>query len=267
MQLSTSFNKGISEISASKKYAFLIVLLAWNEIKQRYKRSVIGPFWLTISMSVMIATIGFVFSQVFDSSLDEFIPYLAVGIILWTLISSTLEESCDIFVQSGRLIKQLNIPFFVYIAQVLLKSTLIFAHNIILIPVLFIIFSKEVNLAFFMLIPGFVVFIANLAWVAIVLSTICTRYRDLLQIVRNLIQVAFYVTPVIWMPSQIPERFNNILLQYNPGYHLLEIMRAPILGYYPSLLNWYVTIGAAILGWLIAFYIFGRYSKRIVFWI
>jgi ABC-type polysaccharide/polyol phosphate export permease len=187
--------------------------------------------------------------------------------VLWTLISSTFEDACSAYIQSSRLIKQLDVPYIVYIAQAILKNIYIFLHNAIIIPFLFIIFGKELDLSIFLAIPGLILLIVNLAWVSIILGAACARFRDLQQIIRSLLQVMFYLTPVIWMPTQVPDRFNNILLNCNPVFHLLEIVRSPILGQNPTALNWYVTIALAVFGWLVTIAFFGKTSRRIVFWI
>ena len=96
-------------LSALKRFS-LIGTLGWQDVRQRYRRSSIGAFWLTISMGVMIGTIGIVFGQIFKSPMNEFLPFLSVGLILWGFISTVITEGCSGFIAGEAVIKQLPIP-------------------------------------------------------------------------------------------------------------------------------------------------------------
>ena len=109
--------------------------------------------------------------------------------------------------------------------------------------------------------------LVNVTWVALLLSVFCARYRDLSQIVANTLQVAFYVTPIMWMPSSLPTRAGTYLIKFNPVYHVMSLVRSPLLGEWPTLINWIVSIGLAVVGWLVTVLIYGRYKRRIAYWL
>ena len=137
----------------------------------------------------------------------------------------------------------------------------------IILPVVFLCLDKGINLNFLYIFPGFALLVINLLWISLVLGIICTRFRDLTQIVSSLLQVAFYVTPIIWMPKLLPARASVMLLDPNPFYHLIEVIRDPILGVAPSYLNWAVSGGLAVFGWLLAIIAFNKYRARIAYWL
>lgn len=253
--------------NALTKNLALIALLGWHDLRQRYRRSALGPFWLTISMGVMIGTIGIVFGQIFNSPMQDYLPFLASGIILWAYISTVLNEGCVAFIASDAVIKQLNLPFFVHISRMIWRNFLIFSHNIVILPLVFVTVSKPLSFVALLSIPGLLLLTINLAWMAFMLAVLCTRYRDLSQIVTSILQVLFYLTPIMWMPQLVPARANLFLLDANPMHHLLDIVRAPILGSYPSMLSWTVAIGLAVIGWIFALIFFGLYKKRIAYWL
>jgi lipopolysaccharide transport system permease protein len=242
-------------------------MLGWQDVRQRYRRSALGPFWLTITMGVMIATIGLVFGQIFNSPMAEFLPFLAAGMIFWSFISSVITEGCASFIAAEGIIKQLPIPLFVHILRMIWRNLLILAHNIVIIPLVFVAVGKPVGWAAFISIPGLILVVFNLTWIALILGVLCARYRDLPQIVGSVLQILFYLTPIMWMPSLLPQRAGLYLLDLNPFNHLLEILRSPLLGQLPTIMNWEVSLGIAFIGWGMAIALYGRYKRRIAYWL
>lgn len=245
----------------------LIFMLGWQDIKQRYRRSKLGPFWLTISMGVMIGMIGLVFGQVFKSPMQEYLPFLASGIIIWTFFSSCLMEGSSAFIDAAGMIRQLSLPLSIYPARVIWRNLVIMGHNIIILPFVFLCVGKGISWTLLLVIPGLCLVLLNVFWMSLVLGTICARFRDMPQIVNSLLQVFFYVTPVIWMPNALNPRSANLLMDPNPIYHLMQIIRAPLLGQAPTPLNWCVASTLALLGLCFAGMLFGIYKKRIAYWL
>jgi ABC-type polysaccharide/polyol phosphate export permease len=256
-----------ADITAALRRYSLVGMLGWQDIKQRYRRSALGPFWLTISMGVMIGTIGLVFGTIFGSPLDEFFPFLAAGIIIWSFITSALLEGCSGFISSEGIIKQLPIPLFVHILRLLWRNIIIFLHNIVIFPLVLIAVTKAPSWISLLSIPGFALLVINLSWISLVLAIICTRYRDLPPIITNLVQVLFYLTPIMWMPKLLPSEVARYLLELNPMYHFIEIVRAPLLGEAANPISWIVAIAFAIFGWSFASIFYGRYKRRIAYWL
>lgn len=261
------FSIGYLDVVAAFKRHTLIALLSWQDIRQRYRRSALGPFWLTISMSVMIGAIGLVFSQVFKVPTQDFLPFIAIGVILWTFISNVILEGCSGFIVAENIIKQLPIPLFVHILRMVWRNVLILGHNIVIFPLVLIAVGKPLGLIALLSIPGFILATINLTWVALILATICARYRDMPQMVGSLIQVTFYLTPIIWMPKTISAHVSGYLLDLNPVYHLLEIMRAPLLGAMPTTTNWLVSLAMAVVGTIFSLAFYGNYRRRIAYWL
>ena len=256
----------VSDIRASFGRLSLVGMLGWQDIRQRYRRSSLGPFWLTISMAIMIGTLGLVFGQIFKAPMRDFFPFLTAGIIFWTFISSVLGEGCSTFIQSDGIIKQLPIPLFVHVLRMMWRNLLILGHNIVIFPLVVMMIGHSPGWIALWVLPGLFLLILNMGWMALILGVVCTRYRDLSQIVNSAIQVVFYLTPVMWMPGLLPERV-GILVQFNPFYHLIEIVRAPLLGHVPGMVSWGVCSGIAMLGWGLALQFYGRYKHRIAYWL
>lgn len=244
----------------------LSAILAIQDLKQAYRRSALGPFWITASMAVQIAAMGLVFSIIFKTPLNEYLPFLATSIILFGLISTTVNESCMTFIASESIIKQLKLPFFVYVIRVLLRNLFNFAHNLVLIPLVFLFFGQTFSLGTLMFIPGLILFVLNGTWMALLLGMISARFRDLPQMVAAAMTIVYFVTPVMWQPSLIPGTA-HLLLGLNPFYHLLQVMRLPLLGGQPTAENWLLTIGLAVAGWTLAAVLLKRFGRQIAFWV
>lgn len=245
----------------------LALMLGWQDIKQRYRRSKLGPFWLTISMGIMITMIGIIFGQALSVPVSEYLPFIASGIIFWNFIASGVNEGSSSFIGSAGMIRQLALPLALYPIRTLWRNIVVLGHNAVIIPIVLLIVGKGINLNILWIFPGFVLLILNIFWISVLLGVCCTRFRDLPPIISSLIQVFFYVTPIIWMPGTVNARVSTWIVNTNPAYHLLELVRAPILGYCPSLLTWCVAFFLAFGGSIVTLWFFGCYKKRIAYWI
>lgn len=249
------------------KTIYLVLLLGWNDVLGKYRRSIIGPFWLTISMGVMTACVGLVFGGIFRTPMGEYLPFLTAGIILWTFISGTINDGSTGLVSAEVMIKQLPIPLFVHVLRVVWRNVLMFAHHIFIFPLVLLVMGKSVSLIVLLAIPGFVLMVLCLSWLAFLSAIICTRYRDLPQIVASVLQVGFYFTPIIWMPALLPGRLGSAIVDWNPLYHLLELVRAPLLGVMPAVSSWLVVGVTTVVGWGLTLLLFERVKHRIAYWL
>lgn len=261
------FKSGWTDILKALKGWYLAGILGWQDIRQRYRRSSLGPFWLTISMGVLIGALGFVFGSLFRMPMDRFLPFLTCGLIIWTLIMALITEGCTAFTESSAMIKQMSLPLYTYILKVTWRNLVIFGHNIVIFPLVMLVFWVPVSPVMLVAVPGLLLLIINLSWLALFFGVVCTRYRDVPQIVASLFTVFFYMTPIIWMPEMMPDRVGALMLNLNPFYHLIEIVRAPLLGKMPAILNWQVCLLMALAGWFFTSLFFGRFRSRIAYWL
>lgn len=245
----------------------LAALLGWKDVAQRYRRSSIGAFWLTINMGVLIAALGLVFGTIFQSPMAEFLPFICVGLIMWGYFSQLVNEGCISFISSTDTMLQLPIPLFTYILRTWWRNTIILAHNIVIFPLVLLIFGKFITFDALLIIPAFILISLNFLWMMIILAILCTRYRDLTQIVQNIMQVGLYVTPIMWMPNRLPADKSRLMLELNPFYHLISVVRDPLLGGTGTLLNWTVVAGMAIAGWIVALLFLNRFRSRVTYWL
>jgi len=243
-------------------------MLAYRDIKIRYRRSVLGPFWITLSMAITVYSMGYLYSHLFHMDLNIYYPYLAGSMLAWALISSIITDLVDMFQQEENRIKQIKLPYTLYINKVIARNLLIFLHNLpILFPILALFHeTARINSHTLLLIPGLVLFYVNSLSYGMIIAMIGARYRDVSQIVKSLIQVVFFVTPVMWNPEILPPA-KRFIANLNPFYAFIEFIRCPLIGSSPSLISWAMVTSATVVGIFISFKMFSRYRSRIVYWL
>ncbi|WP_114860207.1 ABC transporter permease [Azospirillum brasilense] len=240
--------------------------LGWHDIRKRYRRSVLGPFWLTLSMAVMVASLGLIYGTLFRLDLESYLPFLAIGLATWTFVASFLNEGCTSFIDLEPLIKNVRIPMSLHILRALWRNLIIYAHNIVIFAGVALVFGIWPGIGGILLaFAGLGLLLVNAGWIMLLCGMVCTRFRDVPPIVASVIQLLFFVTPVMWKPELLGER--RYLMALNPLYHLIETIRAPLLGQLPGWENWAVGLLFAAAGWALTFVLFARFRKRIAYWL
>ena len=241
-------------------------LLGYNDVRQRYRRSRVGQLWITISMGIFVIAIGPVYALLFNTELKEFLPYLTVNIVVWGFISSMINDACTAFIQSDGYIRQERLPKIGFLYRILVRNLLILGHNALLIPLVFIAFGKPVGPVALLAIPGLIIVTVNCVLMALFLATICARFRDFPQIVSNVVQVAFFLTPIFWQKKQILADY-HFVVDFNPFASLLSVVSSPILGKVPTMFEYGMCLVMTLVVGLVAVPFFARYRARIVYWL
>lgn len=239
--------------------------LGWVEIKQRYRRSVIGPWWISLSMLIFIFMMGIVFSRLFHQKLDEYIPFFTAGFLFWTFISTSVSEAAEIFRANVGFIKQMNLPYNLYLFKHLVRQLICLMHNAVVYVLVCVFFQFNPGWNLLWVIPGLFLLTVNMYWVCSLVSFACTRFRDVVPIISSCVQIAFFVTPISWTPRLLDQ--NSAILKWNPLVYLLEIVSAPCLGSVPSLTSYTVVSALAVGGCVLSFFVFARLRTRIAFWV
>ena len=241
--------------------------LGWQDVKQAYRRSAVGPFWVTLGMAVQVLAIGLVFGLIFGTPMRDFLPFLAASLILWAFLSSSILDGSMAFVSGEAILRQLPIPQYVHILRSIWKNILLLAHNIVILPIVFLVFLKAPTWNLLLVVPGFLLSTLFLYAGTFILAFVTTRFRDMQQIIGSVMTVMFYVTPVIWQPSLIPSGTAHLLLGLNPFYHFLQIMRLPILGQAPTFENWALSITMTLIAGSVAYLASNKYKNRLAYWV
>jgi len=244
----------------------LAFTLGWLDIKLRYRGSVLGPFWLTLSTGAMVGALGVLYSTLFKTSSTDYIPFFALSQVLWTFLSAVILEGCTCFTQSEAVIRSVRMPFFVHSIRSLVRNALVLAHNVLVVVVVFAIYRIWPGWHALLALPGLMLWIIDGLAVAMLLGAVCARFRDIPPIIASLMTIAFFVTPIMWQPKQIGPSLNWLLVG-NPFFDVLEVVRAPFLGTVAGSHVWIAALVFSAALCATAWVGFGRARARIAFWI
>jgi ABC-type polysaccharide/polyol phosphate export permease len=240
--------------------------LGWRETRRRYRRTAFGPFWTTVSLAFFVTSLGLVWSNLWHKDPRTFLPYLTSGMLCWVFFLAVCTEGCGSFFGYEKLIKQLRISYTLLASAVVWRNVIVFFHNLIIYVLVAIYAGISINWASLLVIPGFALLSLNAVWIVVVLGTVCARYRDFQQLVANILQVSLFLTPIFWSPDQLSGR-TAFFAQLNPLYHLIAIVREPLLGQAPTPMNWLVVGLITIVGWTVTLQILIKLRHRIVYWL
>jgi ABC-2 type transport system permease protein len=240
-------------------------MLGWQEIRQRYRRSVMGPFWLTISTGAMIAGMGPLYGKLFAQDIAAYYPYLAISFVVWLLIANLINDCSNAFIAAEGFIKQIKLPLTIHILRVVWKNMIIFAHNLVIVALVLVFYRPQLGWHLLELPLGVFLIAANGLWFGILVGMVCARFRDIPQIISSVVQVAFFLTPVMWKAEMLGEHL--WAAKVNPIYHFIEIVRAPLVASGASLLSWAVVLGITLAGYAAMILVFSRFRARIAYWV
>jgi lipopolysaccharide transport system permease protein len=240
--------------------------LGWNDIKQRYRRSVLGPFWLTITQAMMVGCIGVLYSFLFKVPVSEYLPYVTLGLLLWGFMSSLVSDGCAAFTANESFLKQLAVPKSSFVLRLIWRNLLMFAHHMVIYIPVVLIFAVPIKLTVLWAVAGLVLICITGYWVVLFLGMICARFRDIPPLVNSLLQVALFVSPIMWKKEGMGKTVET-LAAVNPLYYYLELVRAPLLGQPIDYKVWLVALSMTAAGLIFTLACFARYRARIAYWL
>jgi len=255
----------IADIIDGSKLWRLAWMLGWFDIRLRYRGSMLGPFWLTLSTAVLVGSLGVLYSTLFKMSLREYLPFLAISQILWSFISTSVAEGCSCFTAVDAVVRSVRMPFVLHAMRSVVRNVAVMAHNLVVIFAVYAYFEMWPGSGVLLTIPAFAIWLINALAVTVLLGAFCARFRDVAPIVGSVMQIMFFVSPVIWKPQQLGQA--AIYLPFNPFYSLLEIMRGPLLGTPPSRLVWFSACFYTLLLCAGTWAFFVRARGRLAFWL
>jgi ABC-type polysaccharide/polyol phosphate export permease len=239
--------------------------LGWRDIRNRYRRSKLGPFWVSISTGVYVAAIGFVWGSLFGMELRKFLPYLCAGTLVWNLLVNSVTEGCSTFTAAASYITQTNSPLSTYAYWVVWRNVLVFLHTMVVYVALAGLLAIRPNANTLLLLVSLPILLLAVSWPPVLFGMLAARFRDVPQIIQSAMTVAFFVTPIMWRQEQLGER--AWFEAWNPFAHLVEIVRAPMLGEPVAGFTLVAALTTTLVGWAITLWAFSLYRGRVAYWL
>jgi lipopolysaccharide transport system permease protein len=240
-------------------------LMANQDLALRYRRSVIGPFWISIAMAVMVLGIGLLFSEVQQQPFKKFLAFFGCGLLAWSFITTCIVEGAQLIIESEGHMRNVRLPVPVVAAKVVYRNFLIFLHNAFVVGGMLLFIGTPITPVALQAVAAILLFVPMCLFLATALGPICTRFRDLPQVITSAVQLGFFLTPIFWMPHSAMSR--PVLFEANPFYHLVEIFRRPLLGQPATELNWIVSIGCLLFAIAFAVVSLTVTRRRVYLWL
>lgn len=243
------------------------VFMGGNDIKYKYRRTLLGPFWLMLTNTAYIAMLAFIFGALFKNDDPTYVSYVASGVVFWNFIGQVLRESSVVYVdKKGFLMQTGTFRPAQLVYWIIWRNVIILAHQIPIIILTLLIFHVMPNPVIALwFIPGFLMLLMILLPVGLTLGLMTARLRDLEPLITMALTMLFFVTPIMWHPEQLGDL--ESIVWWNPATYLLDLVRQPLLGHPIDPMIYVVSAGMAVCAWVVAIFLYWRFSRRIVFWV
>ncbi len=241
---------------------------AWTDIRNHFGRTRLGTLWNAIGLVALIALLGLFFGTILKGDLagyDAYLPFLAAGILVWTFLSASINQSCSVFGTRAQTLRHTAQPFAAIPLSTTIKNLLIFLQNTVLAVAVYGMVFKTIPVSILPFTGGMLLVAANVIWMSALAALACIRFRDLPQLIAGVLNTAFFLTPIIWQEHFLGRY--ALLAELNPAYHLVSLVRLPLLGMPPSTLSWAVGVGMLVVGGGITLFVFSRVRGKIPYWL
>ncbi|MGH4021314.1 MAG: galactan export ABC transporter permease subunit Wzm/RfbD [Pseudonocardiaceae bacterium] len=270
---SRTWSRAFGDLAAGWHQRRLWGHLGLQDVKQGYRRSVLGPLWVTISMGMTAVALGILYSALFGMELHDFLPYVAVGLIIWQVIAGCVNQGAEVFIKNEGLIKHLPSPISVHVFRLVWHQLLLFAHNIAIYVILIAVFWRPLGVEVLLAVPGLALLVFNGIWFALLIGIFATRFRDIPPLTASIVQLLFFMTPIVWPYEQYANHpdpdiaARARLAELNPFMHFVQIMRQPMLGQPVELRHWVIALAISVVGWTLALLVLRNYRARVSYWV
>ena len=264
---SRSWQRAFGDLGAGWRQRSLWGYLGWQDIKQRYRRSVLGPLWISISMGVIATAMGILYGTLFGEPIHTFLPYVATGLLIWNFVSGCILEGSEVFIANEGLIRFLPAPISLHVYRLLWRQTLFFLHNLVIWLLLVIIFPQPLSATVLLALPAFLLLVINGLWLALLAGIIATRFRDIPPIIASLTQLLFFMTPIVWSYERLKSNPLAAYVELNPVMHFVEILRQPLLGQPIVWRHWAVVGVITVVGCAVSLVCLRNYRSRVAYWV
>lgn len=255
----------VSDLQQTLNAARVVLFMAWSDVRSRYKRTILGPLWLTLGTLLGTAGLGYIWSELFHLDRATFVPALTSGLIVWQFLSGCITEAPTTFNRQAGIIRNMEVPLSIHPAQMVTKHFINLLHTAPVFVVVAVLMNVHVGWPTLLFIPCLMLVTANLAWITFLLSILGARFRDLEYLVAAVMPLLMFLSPVMYRPNFLP--ISGHLLWFNPLSHLIELLRYPLLGTIPPGFIVWTSICMAVVGWGVVLVLFHRVHSRIAFWI
>ncbi len=240
--------------------------LGMADVRNKFAKSVVGPSWILLNLALWVGGIGLIYGTLFNQKLEIYLPFLAIGFVVWSYLTQTITDGGNAFVFAEGYIKQFTYPKQIYVLRVLVNASVPLVIGVGIFFVVMLIMGRSFGAGMAWALPGLVLLQIATYLHATIMAYASARFRDLPHGMTALLQVLFFVTPVFFTIDTLKERGLDFVYKFNPLYYLIELIRHPLTMLEAAPIEVYAATGIYIgLLVLVALFVAGRLDKRIVY--
>jgi ABC-type polysaccharide/polyol phosphate export permease len=258
-------NLAIRDFYESTKLLNMALYFAWSDTKARYRRSVLGPFWIVLGTAFGVTGLAYLWSEILKVDRATLVPSLTIGFVVWFFISGVITEAPSAFIRNAHIIRNIRSPFLIFALQLLIRQLINFAHNFLLVAVVMAIYVRNWSFIQLLFFPGLILVSANLLWIITIMATLGARFRDLEPLVGAIMPMLFFLSPVIYRPEYLAN--DSLILLLNPLAYFIVALREPLQGSIPDTHVYFGLSLMAAVGWAATLSVLARRHSRIAFWV
>jgi ABC-2 type transport system permease protein len=259
------FAVAASDIDDAIKLAPVWLHAGWIDVVWRFRRTLLGPFWHTLGLAAFVIVMGVLWSNILRQDPFQYFRYVTASLIVWGLIASFITEGTGILLSGQSTALSMRFPYIAFAFAHVWRSLLLFAHHFVFYLVVMVGTLYSPGWSVFLAIPGLLLIVANGIWMSLLAGILCLRWRDLGPATASAMQIAMFVTPVFWPRDMLGPKL-AFAADYNPLFHLVRIMRDPLLGQVPPVESWLWAVITLLVGSLVTLRIYGRQRDRLAYW-
>ena len=260
------WSEALRDLGAGLSRPWLWIGLGWSDVRLRFRGSLLGSLWITINISLLVLCLTLIFAGPFGIHRALYAPYVAIGLVFWYFIQGTINDSCQVFTASADTIRHTSMPLSVHVLRLVCRNAIFLGHNLLIIPAVLIAFRIVPGASAWTVLPAILLLAVAIFWTSLLLGLLGARFRDIGQVVTNLLQLLFFLTPIFWPVTAIGPEL-AWLVALNPVFPFIDIIRAPLLGAEPAAASWPIALGLTALAAAIALAALAHLRSRVSYWI
>lgn len=255
-----------ADLAAGLRMTDLWRTFAWDEMQQRYRRSILGVLWIIIAYAIFVGGVSIIFSAFSRQDGAFFVMHVAIGYAAFNFIIGNVTDGCTVFTGARVWIHSIALPHSIHIYRSICRSIFIFGLQFLVAAMILVAAGWRPSLLNLWVLPAIAVFLLNAVAIQYLMGLISARYRDVSHLVTSTTRLLLFITPILWTRFDL-RGIRSLLADFNPVAHYVEIFRAPLMNLEPRPLSWAVVLVLTVLVWVAAVIVAARMRRRLAYWL
>ena len=243
----------------------VIIHIAITDTLARYRRTLLGPFWIVIGLALGSLGLGLLWSELWNIPKSEIVPSITIGFLVWIFMSNSIIEGTNCLIIEANMVQNMRLPLMFFPLVSLAKQVINFLHSLLIVFFVSLVFPPENVVNLLWIIPSALICFSFLLFTMSSLSILCARFRDIVPLVGSTLPLLFFLSPVLFRIQQA----ENIswLIWMNPFTYFIIILREPLQGAAPSFLALLIASVITIVTFIFLAFLLHKKRNQVVYWV